>query len=63
MKASVGYVIIIIPSAQKTMTAVITTQFVRNIKETIRKVASQLISRIPSCGKRAWKVVGDVMER
>ena len=45
------------------MTAVITTQFVRNIKETIRKVASQLISRIRLCGKRVWKVVGDVMER
>ena len=63
MKAFFGYIIIAIYSAQKTMSVVITTQFARYIKETIRKVAIQLISRIPSCEKRVWKAVGDVVER
>ena len=63
MKVLFGYIVIAIYSAQKTMSVVITTQFARYIKETIRKVASQLISRIPSCEKRVWKVVGDVVER
>ena len=63
MKACFGYIIIAIYSAPKTMSVVITIQFVRYIKETTRKVASQLINHIPLCGKRVWKVVDDVVER
>ena len=63
MKACFGYIIIAIYSAQKTMSVVTTTQFAKYIKETIRKVASQLINRIPLCEKRVWKVVADVVER